>query len=95
MPAGGTIIYLYYGHPSPPGPALVEVPPIGPWDKHPDNPIIPAGDPGDDGHSLLAENMVYDEATGHYWLVFADYSQGGIGLAWSDDPGRSGWPGPT
>jgi predicted GH43/DUF377 family glycosyl hydrolase len=87
MPAGGTLIYLYYGHPSPPGPALVEVPPIGPWDKHPDNPIIPAGDPGDDGRSLLAENVVYDEVTGQYWLVFADYSQGGIGLARYDGVG--------
>jgi len=90
--AGGGTIYLYYGNPTPPGPALVEVPPIGPWTKLTGNPIIPAGDPGNDGRSLLAENLVYDEVTGHYWLVFADYSQGGIGLAWSDDPGNpSSW----
>ena len=89
MPVGGTIIYLYYGHPSPPGPALVEVPPIGPWDKAAGNPLLPIGHPNS-GDSLLAENMVYDQETGHYWLVFADYGLGGIGLAWSDDPGNPG-----
>jgi len=66
---------------------LIEVPPIGPWEKHPDNPIIPAGDPGDDGISLLAEDVVYDDLTGHYWLVFADYGQGGVGLARYDGAG--------
>jgi hypothetical protein len=90
IPTGGTTIYLYYGNLSPPGPPepeLVEVPPIGPWDKHPDNPIVPIGDPGG-GSGLLAENMVYDDVTGHYWLLFAVYRGGSrVGLAWSDDPG--------
>jgi len=91
--AGTTTIYLYYGNLDPPPvtePDPVETPPIGPWIKAAGNPIIPVGDPGNDGRRLLAENMVYDEDSGHYWLVFADYSQGGIGLAWSDDPGDPG-----
>ena len=87
IPDDGTTVYIYYGNPTPPAiptPDPVETPPIGPWVKEAGNPIIPAGDPGDDGISLLAENMVYDDVTEHYWLVFADYSQGGVGLAWSD-----------
>ena len=89
IPLAGTTIYLYYGNPSPPGPPipdLVEVPPIGPWDDHADNPIVPIGDPGG-GSGLLAENIIYDDVTGHYWLVFAVYRGGSsVGLAWSDDP---------
>ncbi|MEA3439395.1 MAG: DUF2341 domain-containing protein [Chloroflexota bacterium] len=97
IPLAGTTVYLYYGNP---GPAsnLVEVPPIGPWTKAAGNPIIPAGEPGGDGVSLLAENIIYDEATGHYWLVFADYSSvpDDISLAWSNtpqDPGSWIWHG--
>jgi len=86
IPLEGMVIYLYYNNASSPGPELIYAPPTGPWDKHADNPIIPAGHPNG-GDSLLAENMVYDDDTGHYWLVFADYGLGGIGLAWSDDPG--------
>ena len=86
VPLDGTVIYLYYGNPNSPGPRLVESPPIGPWEKSPDNPIVPIDDPGG-GDSLLAENMNYDEETGHYWLVFANYRNGSIGLVWSDDPG--------
>jgi len=94
LPDIGTTVYIYYGNPTP-GPATYapqETPPTGPWTRAPMNPIIPAGDPGNDGRSLLAENIVYDDETGHYWLIFADYSQGGLGLAWSDDPGDpEGW----
>jgi len=89
IPAEGTWIYLYYGNSSPSGPGLVESPPIGPWNKAAGNPIVPIGDPGS-GDSLLAENMVYDEETGHYWLVFANYRNGSVGLIWSDDPDDPG-----
>jgi uncharacterized repeat protein (TIGR01451 family) len=86
IPIDGTALYLYYGNPNPPPADTVEVPPIGPWDKHAFNPIDPIGDPGN-GDSLLAEDMIYDEETGHYWLVFANYRNGSVGLVWSDDPG--------
>jgi predicted GH43/DUF377 family glycosyl hydrolase len=93
IPVGGTTIYLYYGHPNPPPPSQsdpVETPPVGPWVRAAGNPIIPIGDPGG-GSNLLAENIVYDEVTGHYWMVFAAYRGGSqVGLAWSDDPGDPG-----
>jgi predicted GH43/DUF377 family glycosyl hydrolase len=85
IPTGGTTLYLYYSNPTPQDP-LVATPPIGPWAKAANNPIVPDGDPGG-GDSLLAENIVYDDATGHYWLVFANYRNGSVGLVWSDDPG--------
>jgi uncharacterized repeat protein (TIGR01451 family) len=86
LPTAGRTIYLYYGNPNPPGPDLLEVPPLGPWDKRLENPIVPIGDPGN-GDSLLAENMVYDPGTDHYWLAFANYRDGSVGLIWSDDAG--------
>ena len=89
LPTDGTTIYLYYGNPSPPpmtAPDPVESPPTGPWARAPGNPIVPIGDPGN-GASLLAENIVYDPETGHYWLVFANYRNGSVGHVWSDDPG--------
>lgn len=96
IPPAGTIVYLYYGNPSPPGPPVVEMPPVGPWAKIPGNPIRPIGDPGN-GESLLGENLVYDEVTGHYWMVFAIYrGASAVGLAWSDtpaDPGSWHWHG--
>ncbi|SYZ72409.1 hypothetical protein TRIP_C20524 [Candidatus Zixiibacteriota bacterium] len=86
LPAAGAAVYLYYGNPAPPGPTMVEVPPVGPWTKIPGNPIRPIGDPGN-GESLLGENMVYDPVTAHYWVVFAIYRGGSqVGLAWSDTP---------
>jgi uncharacterized repeat protein (TIGR01451 family) len=85
IPLEGTVIYLYYNNPSPPGPGLVEVPPIGPWEKAVGNPIVPSGGPAN-GRSLLAENMVYDDITGHYWLVLANYNTGSVSLVWSDTP---------
>ena len=85
----GTTIYMYYGNPAPviPPPDPVETPPSGPYTKDPGNPIVPIGDAGN-GASLCAENIVYDDATGHYWMVFANYRSGGqsVGLVWSDDP---------
>ena len=67
IPAAGTELYLYYGNPTPSEPELVEVGPIGPWDKYTGY-IQPIGDP-DAGSRLLAENVVWDPATGHYWMV--------------------------
>jgi len=89
LPSDGTTIYIYYGNPAPTMPPSdpVELPPTGPFIRDPGNPIVPAGDPGS-GSSLLAENIVYDPVTGHYWMVFANYRSGsyGVGLVWSDDP---------
>ncbi len=90
IPVAGTNIFMYYGNSSPPAPAMIEVPPTGPWTKNPGNFLIPNGDPEGNGNHLLAENMVYDDETGHYWLIFANYrpSTKEICLAWSDDPGN-------
>ncbi len=89
IPIQGTTIYIYYGNADPifPTPNPVETPPIGPFTRAIDNPIIPIGDPGA-GAGLLAENIVYDEVTGHYWMVHAIYRGGsyGVGLVWSDTP---------
>lgn len=89
IPTQGTMVYLYYGNPEPtiPNPTPIETPPIGPFTRAVGNPIIPTGDPGA-GASLLAENIVYDDVTGHYWMVFANYRSGsqGVGLVWSDTP---------
>jgi len=99
IPISGAEIYLYYGNSSPTVPEagiIVETPPAGPYTKDPSNPIVPIDDPyitdGDDatvpGKGLLAENIVYDEETGHYWMVFASYRSDarGLGLVWSDNP---------
>ena len=61
IPLTGATIYLYYGNPGPPGPPpgeIVEVGPIGPWDKQTTN-IIPAGGPIT-GSSLLAEPVLWE-----------------------------------
>ncbi|HAM51438.1 MAG TPA: hypothetical protein DCP92_12400, partial [Nitrospiraceae bacterium] len=85
IPANGTTVFLYYGNPNPVDPS-VESPPAGPFTKAPGNPIVPIGDPGN-GQNLLAENIVYDSVTQHYWMVFSNYrGQGGVGLVWSDNP---------
>jgi len=85
LPVTGTVVYVYYGNPSPPGPDIVEMPPVGPWDKYPTY-IVPTGDP-QNGARLLAENIVYDDVTGHYWMLFAAYRSGQhVGLVWSDNP---------
>ena len=88
IPIAGTSVYIYYGNPSPtiPPPDPIEGPPVGPFTKSLINPIVPAGDPGI-GEGLLAENIVYDDASGHYWMLFAIYrGSSSVGLAWSDDP---------
>ncbi len=81
----GSTIFLYYGNPSPTIPPLdpVETPPIGPFTRAVGNPIIPGGATGS---SLLAENIVYDPVTNHYWLCLANYSQAAISLCYSDTP---------
>jgi len=84
----GTIVYIYYGNPSPfvIEPQPVESPPSGPFIKDPLNPIVPIGVP-DGRTSLLAENIVYDDVTGHYWMALTDQTIGTtLALAWSDDP---------
>jgi hypothetical protein len=89
IPAVGTTVFLYYGNPSavasPPVP--VAGPPLGPFTKAQGNPIVPIGDPGA-GQDLLAENIVYDSVTQHYWMVFSIYRDAdpGVGLMWSDNP---------
>jgi len=88
LPITGLSIHIYYGNTNPNIPPLepVENPPAGPFTKDPNNPIIPIGDPGN-GEDLLAENIVYDSVSGHYWLSFASYR--GVfstGLVWSDNP---------
>jgi len=102
IPAEGATVYIYYGNsevtitdpayvsyypyvpytPSEP----VEMPPSGPYTKHPDNPIVPIGRPAG-AIDLLAENIVYDDVTGHYWMVLSDQSSGSnVSLVYSDDP---------
>jgi hypothetical protein len=87
IPVDSTVIYIYYGNSSPTMPPPVETPPVGPYTRAVSNPIAPIGDPGA-GASLLAENIVWDPVSGHYWMVFANYRSGswGVGLVWSDDP---------
>lgn len=87
IPADSTIVFFYYGNSSPSIPPPVETPPTGPFTRDVSNPISPIGDPGA-GANLLAENIIYDPVSGHYWMVFANYRSGsyGVGLVWSDDP---------
>ena len=90
LPMDGTTIYIYCGNSDPyvDPPVLVETPPAGPFTKSDENPIVPIDDPytTDPGRGLLAENIVYDPVTSHYWMVFANYRSSSIGLVWSDDP---------
>ncbi len=85
IPVGGTTLFIYYGNPdastTPPEP--VEVPPAGPFARATGNPITPSGATGT---SLLAENIVFDPVTNHYWLCLANYSQAAISLCYSDNP---------
>ena len=76
IPTSGTTVYLYYGNSAPviPPPNLVETPPTGPFTRAAGNPIVLNGHPLGNNASLLAENIVFDDVTGHYWLVFAEYS---------------------
>jgi hypothetical protein len=55
-------IYIYYGNSSP---TPFDIPPIGPFDKYTTNPVISTT-------QLLAENIVYDDSTGKYWMVFSN-----------------------
>jgi len=75
--SGSDTVYVYYGNPSGTLPA-VEVPPTGPFTRAADNPI-----PGSSG--LLAENMVFDTTTGHYWLLYSTTATR-VGLMYSDNP---------
>ena len=76
--------------------APVETPPAGPFTKHPDNPVSPIGRPLDIADDLLAENIVYDEVTGHYWMVLSNQTSGtSVCLIYSDDPANPDawyWP---
>ena len=88
---GGSTVYIYYGNADAvvDPPVLTETPPAGPFTKSASNPIVPIGDPyiTDPGRSIIAENIVFDPVTGHYWMIFANYRSGqSVGLVWSDDP---------
>ncbi|MHC1731102.1 MAG: DUF2341 domain-containing protein [Bacteroidales bacterium] len=85
LPASGTSVMVYYGNPSPEVPSQdpVETPPVGPFTRAAGNPVVPAGATGT---SLLAENIVFDPVSGHYWMCLANYSQSAISLCWSDTP---------
>jgi hypothetical protein len=81
---GGTTVYLYYGNPAPTLPStLAEVPPTGPFTRAAGNPIVPSGTTDT---NLLAENIVYDPVTNHYWMCLANYTRRAISLIYSDNP---------
>ena len=87
IPTLGTVVYIYYGNPTPTAPPAgnpVETPPVGPFTRAAGNPITPSGAGGN--VSLLAENIVYDPVTKHYWMCLANYSNSGIALCYSDTP---------
>jgi hypothetical protein len=84
IPVSGTRVYIYYGNPSIPPPEPVETPPAGPFTRAAGNPIVPIG--AGTNIRLLAENMVYDPVTQHYWMCLSNYSSPGIALCYSDDP---------
>ena len=88
IPTGGTTIYLYYGNASPTIPTLtaVETPPIGPFTRSPGNPIVPTPYVEGIQNYKIAENIVYDAETKHYWMVLADDGYATINLMWSDTP---------
>mgnify|MGYP006285974525 CR=1 FL=1 len=82
----GDSVYMYYGNSSATGIHNMDVPPSGPFANAPSNYIIPSGDP-DNGDDLLAEKIVYDDVTGHYWMAFSAIRAGQqVAMAWSDDP---------
>lgn len=85
IPISGTTIYLYYGNASPSIPSSnpVETPPVGPYDRAEANPIIPFGATAS---NLLAENIVFDRVTNHYWMCMANYDDRAISLCYSDTP---------
>ena len=88
IPTGGTTIYLYYGNGSPTIPTLtaVETPPIGPFTRSPGNPIVPTPYVEGIQNYKIAENIVYDAETKHYWMVLADDGDRTINLMWSNTP---------
>ena len=82
-----TTIYMYYGAESTSYTIQVSTPPSGPFTKSADNPIIPIGVPATGATSLLAENIVYDPVTQHYWMVLTNQTSGAaVCLVYSDDP---------
>jgi len=97
IPVSGTVVYIYYGNPTPTAPPAgepVETPPIGPFTRAAGNPIVPAG--AGTNVSLLAENMVFDPVTKRYWMCLANYSTSHVGLCSSTnptDPGSWRWDG--
>lgn len=77
-------IYLFYGNPSP---NSFYIPPVGPYVKYSTNPVITSTVVS---QGILAENIVYDNATGKYWMLFEDRrfalaTDWCIGLAYSTD----------
>ena len=80
IPASSTkTVYIYYGNSSP---AAFDIPPVGPFQKYDTNPVIPVTS----CRGILPENIVYDEDTEKYWLIF-EYRRpnSGTGAAYSVD----------
>jgi hypothetical protein len=86
IPTSGTSIFIYYGNSENPipSPGLIESPPTGPFTRVGSDPIVPIGAPLD--VSLLAENIVYDPVTAHYWMCMANYTDHAVSLCWSNTP---------
>lgn len=83
IPTSGTSVYIYYGNSANPipSPAVFEVPPTGPFTRV--GQVVPAGG---EGKSFLAENIVFDPVTNHYWMCQANYTDKAISLCWSNTP---------
>ncbi len=66
--------------------ALKDIPPIGEWRKLTNSPLIADGRPSTrQASGFLAENIVFDPATNKYWMVFSNFTDQSIGIAWSPD----------
>jgi hypothetical protein len=82
IPVSGATVFLYYGcdTPTEPSTSPIETPPMGPFTRASGNPISFSN------YNLLAENIVYDPVTLHYWMCLANYTDLAISLCWSDSP---------
>jgi len=83
-------IHIYYGNSSS---EAFDVPPLGHFDKYPSNAIL-LGEA-----NALPENIVYDEDTGEYWMLYgfgARLAHSKDLVDWTDygsiiEPSNSGW----
>ena len=69
IPVSGTSVYIYYGNAVPVVPPTVPfaTPPVGPFTKYTDNPILI---PDQCQTNILPENLVFDG--GKYWVLVTD-----------------------